>query len=85
MGQLEGKKVEQGFTFSRGIGRNILYVWKMNKKYHFFYRNIDNNSSLRSLYVDHKNTPGTRVGPGGGDRTLAVKRRKNDQNSIFFL
>ena len=31
-----------------------------------------------------KNTPGTAGGPGGRDRTLAVKRRKNSQKSVFF-
>ena len=32
-----------------------------------------------------RNTPGTRGGPGGRDRTLAVKRRKNAQKSAFFV
>ena len=31
-----------------------------------------------------KNTPGTAGGPGGRDRTLAVKSRKNAKK-IFFL
>ena len=31
-----------------------------------------------------RNTPGTAGGPGGRDRTLAVKRRKNSQKSVFF-
>ena len=31
------------------------------------------------------NTPGTRGGPGGRDRTLAVNRRKNPQKSFFFV
>ena len=29
------------------------------------------------------NTPGTRGGPGGHDRTLAIKRRKNAQLQFF--
>ena len=31
-----------------------------------------------------KNTPGTAGGPGGHDRTLAVKSRKNGRKVIFF-
>ena len=31
------------------------------------------------------NTPGTRVGPGFRDRTLAVKSRKNKQKLFFFV
>ena len=31
------------------------------------------------------NTPGTAGGPGGCDRTLAVKRRKNARKSVFFF
>ena len=31
------------------------------------------------------NTPGTRSGPGGHDRTRAVKGRKNIFFKIFFL
>ena len=30
------------------------------------------------------NTPGTAGGPGGHDRTLAVKSRKNGRNFFFF-
>ena len=30
------------------------------------------------------NTPGTAGGPGGRDRTLAVKSLKNPKKSIFF-
>ena len=41
-------------------------------------------------YLKYKlmiNTPGTRVGPGFYKQTLAVKSRKNTQNSalIFFI
>ena len=32
-----------------------------------------------------KNTPGTAGGPGGRDRTLAVKSRKPSEKSPFFL
>ena len=32
-----------------------------------------------------KNTPGTRGGPGGRDRTLAVKRRKTDVNNLNYI
>ena len=32
-----------------------------------------------------KNTPGTAGGPGGRDRTLAVKSRKNVRKITFFL
>ena len=32
-----------------------------------------------------KNTPGTRGGPGGCDRTLAMKRRKNAKKSVFLF
>ena len=31
------------------------------------------------------NTPGTAVGPGGRDRTLAVKIKKTQKKSAFFL
>ena len=31
------------------------------------------------------NTPGTAGDPGGRDRTLAVKGRKNARKSAFFL
>ena len=31
------------------------------------------------------NTPGTRNGPGGRDRTLGEKRRKNARKSVFFV
>ena len=31
-----------------------------------------------------KDTPGTAGGPGGRDRMLAVKRRKNSRKSIYF-
>ena len=31
-----------------------------------------------------KDTPGTGGGPGGRDRTLAVKSRKNARKSVFF-
>ena len=31
------------------------------------------------------NTPGTAGGPGGLDRTLAVKSRKTDEKITFFL
>ena len=31
-----------------------------------------------------RNTPGTAGGPGGCDRTLAVKSRKNARKSVFF-
>ena len=32
-----------------------------------------------------QNTPGTRGGPGGRDRTLAVKSRKSAKNHFFFV
>ena len=32
-----------------------------------------------------ENTPGTAGGPGGRDRTLAVKSRKTSEKSPFFL
>ena len=32
-----------------------------------------------------RNTPGTAGGPGGRDRMLAVKRRKNSRKSVFFF
>ena len=31
------------------------------------------------------NNPGTAGGPGGRDRTLAVKSKKIARNSVFFL
>ena len=34
---------------------------------------------------DGENTPGTAGGPGGRDRTLAVKSRKNTQKSFFCI
>ena len=37
----------------------------------------------RYLIID--NTPGTAGGPGGRDRTLAVKSRKTPQNLFVFL
>ena len=32
-----------------------------------------------------QNTPGTRGGSGGRDRTLAAKRRKKPENLCFFV
>ena len=57
-----------------------------NKSYGF------NNSFLNlqkfiGSYLDGKcefNTPGTAGGPGGRDRTLAVKSRKTPDKSSFF-
>ena len=45
------------------------------------------NYDLTYNYDDDKenNTPGTAGGPGGRDRTLAVKSRKTDEKSPFFL
>ena len=43
------------------------------------------NKSYSNLYFCSKNTPGTAGGPGGRDRTLAVKSRKNAKKSFFFL
>ena len=37
------------------------------------------------FYFFIENTPGTAGGPGGRDRTLAVKSRKNARKSPFFL
>ena len=31
------------------------------------------------------NTPGTAGGPGGRDQTLAVRSRKTDEKSFFFV
>ena len=41
------------------------------------------NKSYSNLYFCSKNTPGTAGGPGGRDRTLAVKSRKNAKKSIL--
>ena len=35
--------------------------------------------------INWYNTPGTRGGPGVHDQTLALKRRKNDRKSAFFI
>ena len=37
------------------------------------------------LVFDEEYTPGTAGGPGGRDRTLAVKSRQTDEKSSFFL
>ena len=37
-----------------------------------------------SFMILYLNTPGTRGGPGGGDRTLAVKSRKKVRKITFF-
>ena len=39
---------------------------------------------VEKFYDLYPNTPGARGGPGGRDRTLAVKRRKNSRKSVFF-
>ena len=31
------------------------------------------------------NTPGTRGGPGGHDRALAIKEEKSPENQLFFV
>ena len=38
-----------------------------------------------SLDDKYTNNPGTAGGPGGRDRTLAVKTRKTSEKSPFFL
>ena len=39
---------------------------------------------MKKIYVELElNTPGTRDGPGGRDRTLAVKSRKTPENHFF--
>ena len=43
------------------------------------HRLMDKKAGLRRI-----NTPGTAGGPGGRDRTLAVKSRKNARKSFFF-
>ena len=40
--------------------------------------------SLSPYIVSTHNTPGTAGGPGGRDRTLAVKSRKNVRKITFF-
>ena len=46
-------------------------------------------NKIKALYSASEalslNTPGTRGGPGGRDRTVAVKNRKNAQKSVFFV
>ena len=37
------------------------------------------------MQIQHFNTPGTAGGPGGRDRTLAVKSRKITKKSAFFV
>ena len=39
---------------------------------------------LRTMVSNMLNTPGTAGGPGGRDRTLAVKSRKNARKFAFF-
>ena len=34
--------------------------------------------------ISYKNTPGTAGGPGGRDRTLAIKSRKTAEKNSFF-
>ena len=41
--------------------------------------------SVGLVIIKDKNTPGTAGGPGGRDRTLAVKNRKNIRKITFFL
>ena len=40
---------------------------------------------LQTISRDRRNTPGTVGGPGGRDRTLAIKSRKTFEKSHFFL
>ena len=42
-------------------------------------------SNVKGYLILDVNTPGTRGGPGGRNRTLAVKRRKNAKKSVFFF
>ena len=37
----------------------------------------------QTFLVENLHTPGTRGGPGGRDRTLAVKRKKTLENQFF--
>ena len=41
-------------------------------------------SSSYAKILGETNTPGTRGGPGGRDRTLAVKSRKTSEKITFF-
>ena len=40
---------------------------------------------FKDLKTKLKNTPGTAGGPGGRDRTQAVKSRKTLKNKLFFI
>ena len=46
---------------------------------------IRNSETKNQVVETKKNTPGTRVGPGGRDRMLDVKSRKNVKNIIFYI
>ena len=43
------------------------------------------SNKLTKSTTTKENTPGTAGGPGGRDRTLAVKVEKSLENHIFFL
>ena len=54
------------------------------------HKNVVDDSKLNAqgiryiTNIGYKNTPGTAGGPGGRDRSLAVKSRKTDENQFFF-
>ena len=56
--------------------------WTHLSKYHRRETIISNQ--IAHLTICLKNTSGTAGGPGGRDRTLAVKSRKNVRNITFF-
>ena len=48
-------------------------------------KSFTKKSSLDWHIKARSNTPGTAGGPGGRDRTLALKSRKTQKNNLFFV
>ena len=72
-----------GFTYNFVLQNQFLHrkFYAKNQKT----KNAFLDHKKTFLYKTYENTPGTAGGPGGRDRTLAVKSRKSAEKSPFFL
>ena len=59
------------------LGKQIFSLWR-------FPEVGQKQKTEKKERVRRRNTPGTAGGPGGRDRTLAVKSRKNVRKITFF-
>ena len=60
-------------------------AYNMYKNVHDLIHTNENLYSCEFSSKEYKNTPGTTGGPGGRDRTLALKSRKTLKKKSFFL